>query len=270
MENRNNNIIHHHRNHRSMEAPVQMIVSVPVRAVPTFRHNSDSVYDEKHTVDRLEALSLKEGEHPDHPYRPLDDENLQQDGSSVKGIPGHEIAVQPLEEDSEDGPVPQWPVASRDQVIPTGSASTFATCLAPPMAAAVPSSSFDFPSSSFSRDPSPPPLRALSASSGDSVASSTASFGSQRQMFLIFIKILFKCLDQANRPEVRDKAKKIVALCTQRNRMGDPAFTPLMEAVEKRLRGFVGEVLWRRALLLLNHYLSKNSNTGGSTASSIA
>jgi hypothetical protein len=263
----NNNLIHHH--HRSMEAPVQMIISVPVQAVPTFRHNGDSVCDEKHTVDRLEALSLKEREHHHRPPPPPDDDdNLQQDGSSEKGLPGHEISVQRIDEDSDDGPVPQWPVASRERVIPT-----------PPMAAAVPSSSFDFPSSfdsTASCEPPPPPLRTLSSiSGGDSVASSStsASFRSQRQMFLIFIKILFKCLDQqANRPEVRDKAKKIVALCTQRNRMGDPAFTPLMEAVEKRLRGFVGEVLWRRALLLLNHYLSKNGNNngGGSTASSIA
>jgi hypothetical protein len=83
---------------------------------------------------------------------------------------------------------------------------------------------------------------------------------SQREHFLIFIKILFKCLDQANEPEVRNNAKKIVSECTRKNRQGDSNFTPLMEAVEKRLRGFVGEVQWRRALLLLRHCVNKRNN----------
>ena len=83
---------------------------------------------------------------------------------------------------------------------------------------------------------------------------------SHREQFLLFIKILFKCLDQANEPEKREKAKKIVAECTRRNRAGDPDFSPLMEAVEKRLRGFVGEMLWRRAHLLLRHYVNKRND----------
>lgn len=76
-----------------------------------------------------------------------------------------------------------------------------------------------------------------------------------RAQFLVFIKILFKCLDQANEPEIREKAKKIVAECTRRNRMGDPNFDPLMDAVQKRLRPCVGEALWRRSMLLLRHYM---------------
>lgn len=84
---------------------------------------------------------------------------------------------------------------------------------------------------------------------------------SNREHFLILIKILFKCLDQANEPELRNKAKQIVAECTRRNRQGDSNFTPLMEAVEKRLRGFVGEVQWRRALLLFRHYVNKRNNS---------
>jgi hypothetical protein len=83
---------------------------------------------------------------------------------------------------------------------------------------------------------------------------------SQREHFLMFIKILFKCLEQANEPEVRNKAKQIVAECIRRNRQDDSNFTPLMEAVEKRLRGFVGELQWRRSLLLLRHYVNKRNN----------
>jgi hypothetical protein len=107
-------------------------------------------------------------------------------------------------------------------------------------------------------------LEQRSASPARSVACSnacatttTTGFRSPRERFLIFIKILFKCLDQGNEPTVQQRAKKIIAECTRRNRLGDPQFSPLMEAVEKRLRGFVGEVHWRRAMLLLHHFSAK-------------
>ena len=83
---------------------------------------------------------------------------------------------------------------------------------------------------------------------------STAVVVEERRQFLVFIKILFKCLDQANGPKIRDKAKKIVAECTKRNRQGDPNFHPLLQAVEFRLRRFVGEIPWRKSLLLLKYY----------------
>jgi hypothetical protein len=102
---------------------------------------------------------------------------------------------------------------------------------------------------------SPAPSLASSYASSDA----PSRFRSPRERFLVFIKILFKLLDQANEPEVRLRAKTIVAECTRRNRLGDPNFSPLMEAVERRLRGFVGEVLWRRALLLLRHFVAKRT-----------
>jgi hypothetical protein len=117
-----------------------------------------------------------------------------------------------------------------------------------------------------------PPLRYVDVhvdSSPPSPAPPSSSAMSQREHFLIFIKILFKCLDQANEPEVRNKAKKIVAECTRRNRQGDLDFSPLMEAVEKRLRGFVGEAKWRRALLLLRHYVNKRNSDNDTINSSL-
>jgi hypothetical protein len=115
--------------------------------------------------------------------------------------------------------------------------------------------------------PQPPArLRGRSVSPCASVASSRcstvsqAAFSNPRQRFLLFVKILFKCLTQANEPEVLKKAKKIVAECARKNREGDPKFVPLMEAVEKRLRGFVGEVHWRRSILLLRHYIIKKNS----------
>jgi hypothetical protein len=75
-----------------------------------------------------------------------------------------------------------------------------------------------------------------------------------REEFLIFIKILFKVLDQAQEIHTRNRAKKLVAECTRKNRQGDPLYMPLMDAVQKRLRLFVGEAHWRKSMLLLRHY----------------
>jgi hypothetical protein len=78
----------------------------------------------------------------------------------------------------------------------------------------------------------------------------------QKKRFLLFIKILFKSLDNAS-PDVRDTAKTIVSDCTRRNRLGDPDYTPLMDAIDRRLRGHVGEVRWRRAHMYMQHYMKK-------------
>lgn len=82
----------------------------------------------------------------------------------------------------------------------------------------------------------------------------TTSVAASREQFLVFIKILFKILDQAQEVHTRNRAKKLVAECTRKNREGDPNYTPLMDAVQERLRLFVGEAHWRKAMLLLRHY----------------
>lgn len=110
------------------------------------------------------------------------------------------------------------------------------------------------------RSPSPAPSVASTQSTTSTLSSvSSLAATNHRARFLVFIKILFKCLDQANEPEIRDRAKEIVAECTRRNRMGDPKFTPLVEAVEKRLRVFVGEVHWKKASILLRAFAAKQS-----------
>jgi len=110
------------------------------------------------------------------------------------------------------------------------------------------------------RSPSPAPSVASTQSSTSTLSTvSSLAATNHRARFLVFIKILFKCLDQANEPEIRDRAKEIVAECTRRNRMGDPKFTPLVEAVEKRLRVFVGEAHWKKASILLRAFAAKQS-----------
>jgi hypothetical protein len=79
----------------------------------------------------------------------------------------------------------------------------------------------------------------------------------QKKRFLLFIKILFKSLDNEE-TETKDAAKTIVADCTRRNRLGDPQYVPLMDAIDRRLRGHVGEVHWRRAHMYMQHYMNRD------------
>ena len=80
----------------------------------------------------------------------------------------------------------------------------------------------------------------------------------EREHFLIFVKILFKCIDQTGDPRLRPRAKATVTECTQRNRMGDANYHPLQEALETRLRKTVGELHWARAKLCFDQYCRKN------------
>jgi hypothetical protein len=115
-------------------------------------------------------------------------------------------------------------------------------------------------SSSFMMEQSPIAAGVTSTGTATSRAPVRAPSGipcgtpDSRKHFLVFIKILFKVLDQANEVATRNRARQIVTECTRKNRMGDPHFVPLMEAVEKRLQLFVRPAQWWRAHLLWRHY----------------
>jgi hypothetical protein len=82
----------------------------------------------------------------------------------------------------------------------------------------------------------------------------------QKKRFAVFVKILFRELDRSDdSAELRGVAKAIVLDCTRRNRLGDPAYHPLMEAVDQRLRQHVGETHWRKAHLYLHHYMKQDA-----------
>ena len=87
----------------------------------------------------------------------------------------------------------------------------------------------------------------------------STSTACQKRRFLLFIKILFKSLEQACEFETRDRAREIVSDCTRRNRLEDPAFTPLIDVIDQRLRRYVGEAHWRRAHMYMHHYLMTRS-----------
>eukprot|EP00980_Cylindrotheca_fusiformis_P003872 scaffold858_cov123-Cylindrotheca_fusiformis.AAC.48 len=105
---------------------------------------------------------------------------------------------------------------------------------------------------------SPPAVR--------SAALSIEDIRQRRERFLIFVKILFKCLADGNDAVVCEKAKRIVRECTRKNRMGDPKFASLFEATSSRLRSAVGESLWRRSVLLLHHFMAKRKTVTAAAA----
>ena len=78
----------------------------------------------------------------------------------------------------------------------------------------------------------------------------------ERECFFIFVKILLKLM--ANNPSLRSRAKAIIGECTKRNRMGDIDYVPLQDAVERRLKGCMGESYWTRAKLFFNAYCERN------------
>ena len=125
-----------------------------------------------------------------------------------------------------------------------------------PIAAAA-AASTDGPSTTTRTIEAPPPEAEISMNAQQSYRSPVIQ---ERENFLLFIKILFKILEDAQEPEVKSKAQRIVMDCKRRSQQGDPNFSPLMDALERRLRGFVGEQKWRRAHLFLSHYIEKKRN----------
>lgn len=76
----------------------------------------------------------------------------------------------------------------------------------------------------------------------------------KRQEFLIFIKILFLLFTEGNDDMRRMRAKRIIAKCTRRNRLGHPEYANLQHAVESRLHYMLGEAYWMQAKDYLDNY----------------
>ena len=69
----------------------------------------------------------------------------------------------------------------------------------------------------------------------------------QRRDFLLFVRVLIKCIEQSHNYKLTLQTKALVAECVKRNRMGDPHFSPLQDSMEIRLRGLVGQDYWHQA-----------------------
>ena len=81
---------------------------------------------------------------------------------------------------------------------------------------------------------------------------------SQRLKFALFIKILFKRLEDSGETALRDNAKQILLELTERSKGGDPACLPLLDKLEIYLRELVGEIHWRRAHGYMRYYIARN------------
>eukprot|EP00522_Entomoneis_paludosa_P012860 CAMPEP_0172443076 /NCGR_PEP_ID=MMETSP1065-20121228/3387_1 /TAXON_ID=265537 /ORGANISM="Amphiprora paludosa, Strain CCMP125" /LENGTH=244 /DNA_ID=CAMNT_0013193169 /DNA_START=186 /DNA_END=920 /DNA_ORIENTATION=+ len=90
----------------------------------------------------------------------------------------------------------------------------------------------------------------------------------EREQFVVFIKILMKLTN--NNPGVKSRAKAIISECTRRNRMGDLEYSPLQEAVERRLKHGVGELYMARAKLFFNAYCERNGIRSTSSTMAMA
>jgi hypothetical protein len=81
----------------------------------------------------------------------------------------------------------------------------------------------------------------------------------ERTIFLMFLKILLKSIEQSGDRVLSEQARSAIRTCTRRNRMGDPRFSPLDEVLEEYLRQMVGELNWAKAKDYQRVYLTKKS-----------
>lgn len=84
--------------------------------------------------------------------------------------------------------------------------------------------------------------------------SASNSSEAQRARFFVLVKILFRYLKENDEDSLGSQARKIVLECTQRSRMGDKHYTPLVDVLERRLKMFVGPMHWRRIQDLLRKF----------------
>lgn len=80
---------------------------------------------------------------------------------------------------------------------------------------------------------------------------------SDREIFILFVKILIGCLERTESRAFCNRVRAIVSECTKRNRLGDASYTPLQEAIEARLRRVVGERHWSKAKTHCDLYCRK-------------
>jgi hypothetical protein len=83
----------------------------------------------------------------------------------------------------------------------------------------------------------------------------------QRRDFLLFVRVLIKCIEQSRNYKLTLQTKALVAECVKRNRMGDPHFSPLQDSMEIRLRGLVGPNYWHQAKDYIHCFKKAKSNS---------
>ena len=97
----------------------------------------------------------------------------------------------------------------------------------------------------------------------------------EREQFFYFIKILLRLFEQPDNStndgdRLRAQATLVIRDCTRRNRRGEAAYTPLIAALERRLRPCRGmERYWRRAETALRRCLQLQAARARETARAV-
>jgi hypothetical protein len=68
----------------------------------------------------------------------------------------------------------------------------------------------------------------------------------ERQLFLVFVKILFQYMEHTKLVALRRRARIVVQECTARNRCHEAAYMPLQPMVAQRLQDTLGHRHWAR------------------------
>ena len=81
----------------------------------------------------------------------------------------------------------------------------------------------------------------------------------KRIRFAMVVSILLRYLQTSGDESLYEQAKALIAKCTQRHRRGDKQFSPLPQAISRRLRILVGDSRWDYALLAerQHHHLQR-------------
>lgn len=88
----------------------------------------------------------------------------------------------------------------------------------------------------------------------------SSSQRNRRARFLLFVKIIFKSLEDSGDKRLHLQAKALISDIRRRNRMGDPTCFSFVDAVELRLRELVGSSYWRRAQAYMHYYIIRKGN----------
>jgi hypothetical protein len=73
--------------------------------------------------------------------------------------------------------------------------------------------------------------------------------------FILFINVLFKYLESSTSPELAHQAKLVVKVCIGRNRMQDPNYFPLKQAIAIHVQDCIGTLHWSCANNVFQGYL---------------
>lgn len=78
-----------------------------------------------------------------------------------------------------------------------------------------------------------------------------------REEFIVFVKILLKCLTRSGEEKLHRKCTNTLKQCILQNRMGEDEYSPLHHVGEERLHQCVGDQIYDRAKSLVRRFLKR-------------